>query len=82
MHESGSTFSGTHRSLGHKLGGHATLVTGTTDQNGKTVRIAVVQWQRGGTLAVVMTFGGGATAAQVAHLAALQDVKLKAHAAA
>jgi hypothetical protein len=69
----------TSRPLGQKLGGHATLFSGSTEVNGTQVAVFVVQWRRGSTLAVVMTIGRGATAAQAEHLAALQDVKLTSH---
>lgn len=67
------------RPLGSKLGGHATLFSGSTDVNGTQLPVFVVQWRRGSVLAVVMTVGRGASAAQAEHLAALQDVKLTSH---
>jgi len=67
------------RSLGPKLGGHATLFSGSTEVNGTQLPVYVVQWRRGSTLAVVMTIGRGASASQAEHLAALQDVKLTSH---
>lgn len=79
VREGRTSLHATSRPLGHKLGGHATLFSGSTEVNGTQVSVFGVQWRRGSTLAVVMTIGRGASTSQAEHLATLQDVKLTSY---